>query len=161
MPGRTRWTVFDTATNAFYVNIADPALIVVISAAQPTKILTSFSIPVSGPHGLDIDPVSGRLFCACDGGKLVTVEIRSGHVLSMADISGVPDVIFYNPVLQHLYIAIGDPGVIDVFDTQTMSRLETMMTEHGAHTLAFDEKQQKVYAFLPETHRAVVYRDQG
>jgi DNA-binding beta-propeller fold protein YncE len=160
VPGRTRWTVFDAVTHAFYINIADPALIVVVEADHPTDIARTFPIPVSGPHGLDIDPASGRLFCACDSGKLVTVDVQSGNIINLADISGVPDVIFYNTSLQHLYVAVGDPGVIDVFDTNTMTRLETVPTERGAHTLAFDARQHKVYAFLPEPHCAAVYVDQ-
>jgi DNA-binding beta-propeller fold protein YncE len=158
VPGRTRWTVFDAVSNAFYVNISDPAMIVTIQADKPTEIAQTFSIPVSGPHGLDVDTVSQRLFCACDGGKLVTVDIHSGNILSQSDISGAPDVIFYNARLHHLYVAVGDPGVIDVFDTQTMTCMETIPTERGAHTLAFDSRQNKVYAFLPETHRAAVYQ---
>jgi hypothetical protein len=160
VPGRTRWTVFDTVSNAFYVNIAAPPLIVVIQADKPTEIARTISIPVTGPHGLDIDAASQRLFCACDGGKLVTVDIRSGNILSQSDISGAPDVIFFNAALHQLYVAIGDPGVIDVFDTQTMTRIETVQTERGSHTLAFDSSRNKVYAFLPETRRAAVYADQ-
>lgn len=81
-----------------------------------------------------------------NGGKLVSIDARSGNILSLSDISGVPDVVFYNPNLRHLYVAMGDPGVIDLFDTET---------------LAFDARQNKVYAFLPETHCAAVYLDQG
>lgn len=140
VPGRTRWTVFDAISNAFYVNIAEPAQIVVIDAARPTEIARHIPIPVSGPHGLDIDSAAGRLFCACDGGELVTVDTRSGSILNRVGISGVPDVIFYNAALQHLYVAVGDPGVIDVFNTDSMTRIETMSTELGAHTLAFDAR---------------------
>ncbi|MBE2271763.1 MAG: PQQ-binding-like beta-propeller repeat protein, partial [Anaerolinea sp.] len=159
VPGRTRWTVFDPVSNAFYVNIADPAEIVVIDAAHPVEIARHFAVPVLGPHGLDIDPAEGRLFCACDGGKLVTLDISTGDVVTVTDISGVPDVIFYNTALHHLYIAVGDPGVIDVMDTRTLTITETIPTEQGAHTLAFDVRQNKVYAFLPQTHRAAVYTD--
>lgn len=159
VPGRTRWTVFDAASNAFYVNIADPAQIIVVSAKAPSEIARTFSVPAGGPHGMDIDAASNRLFCACDSARLVTLDLKSGNVLTIADISGTPDVIFFNPTAQHLYVAVGDPGVIDVFDTRTMTRIATIPTERGAHTLAFDAKQQKVYAFLPETHRAAVYVD--
>ena len=160
VPGRTRWTIYDPVSNAFYVNIADPAQIAVIDPTHPVGIARHFTIPVLGPHGLDIDTVERRLFCACDAGKLVTVDIRSGNVLSLTDISGAPDVIFYNPALHHLYVAVGEPGVIDVIDTHSMRCIETVPTEKGAHTLAFDARQNKVYAFLPHTHRAAVYTDQ-
>ena len=67
----------------------------------------------------------------------------------------------FNAALKHLYVAIGDPGVIDVFDTQAMRRIETVTTEKGAHTIAFDAERNKVYAFLPQTHRAAVHVDQN
>jgi hypothetical protein len=34
-------------------------------------------------------------------------------------------------------------------------------TERGAHTIALDADRDKVYAFLPQTHRAAVYVDTG
>ena len=161
VPGRTRWTVFDAHTNSFYVNVLDPAVIVAVSAAQPTQIARTLAIPVAGPHGLDLDAAGQRLFCACDGGSLVTVDTQTGAVLGQEGISGVPDVIFFNASRQHLYVAVADPGVIDVFDTVTMARIETVPTEPGAKTLAFDAARNKVYAFLPHSHRAAVYFDRS
>lgn len=58
-------------------------------------------------------------------------------------------------------MAVGDPGVIEVFDTRTLRRVETVVTGKGAHTLAFDPDRSLVYAFLPATHRAGVYVDRG
>ncbi len=87
------------------------------------------------------------------------VDSRSGAVQSEHAIGGVPDVVFHNAALKHLYVAIGDPGVIDVFDTETMRRRDSVPTERGAHTIGFDALRNTVYAFLPDTHRAAVYRD--
>jgi hypothetical protein len=42
-----------------------------------------------------------------------------------------------------------------------LERTETIQTERGAHTLGFDAERNKIYAFLPETHRAAVYTDKG
>jgi DNA-binding beta-propeller fold protein YncE len=159
VPGRTRWAVFDSQADVFYVNISDPAQIVVVDASQPDHIARTIGIHAAGPHGLDLDIENYRLFCACDAMKLVTVDKRSGEGISQLGLSGVPDVVFFNPALGHLYVAIGDPGVIDVFDTGTMVRLETIPTEKGAHTIAFDALENKIYAFLPQTHRAAVYGD--
>jgi len=159
VPGRTRWAVFDDESERFYVNIEDPPQIVAVDSADPTRLADVFPMPAVGPHGLDLDPTTGRLFCACDGKALLVVDARSGAVQSEHAISGVPDVIFLNDAFQHLYVAIGDPGVIDVFDTATMRRLESAPTEHGAHTIGFDAARNTVYAFLPDTHRAAVYRD--
>ncbi len=159
VPGRTRWTIFDPSTSRFFVNIAQPAQIVIVESADPTHITRSFAIPAEGPHGLDFDPATHRLFCACDGRVLVTLDASSGALLNAAGLSGVPDVIFFNAALKRLYVAIGEPGVIDVFDTTTMNRVAVVSTERGAHTIAFDAERNKVYAFLPQTHRAMVFAD--
>ncbi len=161
VPGRTRWTIFDAVTDSFYINIADPAQIVIVDAKQPTQVARTLTIPVSGPHGLDLDIAQQRLFCACDAKKLVTLDLPSGALLNESDLSGPPDVVFFNAALQHLYVASGDPGVIDVFDTATLQRLEVIHTEKGAHTIGFDADRHKVYAFLPQTHRAAVHVDQN
>jgi len=159
--GRTRWTVFDAEAGSFYVNIADPPQIAVIEAAHPGVVARTLAVPAAGPHGLDFDAATHRLFCACDGRALVVLDSRSGAVLARAELAGVPDVIFFNRERQHLYVAIADPGLIEVFETDQMRRVETVRTEAGAHTLGFDPSRNTVYAFLPTTHRALIYADRG
>jgi len=161
VPGRTRWAVYDPARETFFVNIAAPARIVAIDARDPTKVSKEYHVPSDGPHGLDLDLATGRLFCACDAGALFAIDAGSGRVLDQVALSGAPDVIFLNPKLGHLYIAIGDPGVIDVIDIATMRRKEVVETEPGAHTLALDRKRNKLYAFLPRSHRAAAFVDSG
>jgi DNA-binding beta-propeller fold protein YncE len=156
--GRTRWAVYDPDAALFYVNIADPAVIVVVDAGKLDAIARSIAIPAAGPHGLDLDLATHRLFCACDAGALITLDAHSGEVLSENKLSGTPDVIFFNRQRQHLYVAVGNPGVIDIFDTVTMESLGRIETEQGAHTLALSPSGDRVFAFLPATHRAAVYR---
>jgi DNA-binding beta-propeller fold protein YncE len=156
--GRTRWAVFDPKAQVFYVNIADPAEIVVVDARQPQNIANTFAIPSAGPHGLDLDPDSDRLFCACDSGDLITLDARSGKVLGQTPLSGSPDVVFFDRVRKRLYVAVGDPGTIDVFDTKSMEKLGTVATEPGAHTFALAPAGDQIYAFLPRSHRAAIYQ---
>ena len=160
-PGRTRWAVYDVPAEVFYVNIMEPAQILVITAADPTRVAVTIPIPIAGPHGLDLDSVRGRLFCACDGRELVVLDTRTRAITDTLALSGVPDVVFVNAGLQRLYVAIGDPGVIDVFDTAMMRRVEIVSTEKGAHTIGFDQTRNKVYAFLPQSCGAAVYADNG
>jgi DNA-binding beta-propeller fold protein YncE len=158
--GRTRWTIFDPGLDCFYINIADPFQIIVVEAANPNRVARLIEIPAKGPHGLDFDPATNRLFCACDAGKLFAVEASTGKISFEADLSGTPDVIFFNAALKHLYVAVGDPGVIDLFDTDSLKRIDTIHTEKGAHTIGFDATQNKVYAFSPDSHRAAIYSDE-
>jgi len=85
-------------------------------------------------------------------GRLAVRAVLSEHA-----ISGVPDVVFHNAAFRHLYVAIGDPGVLDVFDTETLRRLESVPTERGAPPRsASTQPATPCYAFLPDTHRAAV-----
>jgi DNA-binding beta-propeller fold protein YncE len=158
--GRTRWAVFAEDPDCFYVNIADPPQIVVIEGGDPRRLARTIAVPAAGPHGLDLDVAGHRLFCACDARRVLTLDTRTGAVMDGVDIVGVPDVVFFNPKRQRLYVAIGDPGVIEVLETTPLRRREVVATERGAHTLAFDPSSETLYAFLPETHGAAVYRDQ-
>jgi len=157
--GRTRWTVYDPVADAFHVNIADPPQIIVVESGDPFGIRRIVAIPHAGPHGLDLDVARRRLFCACDAGVLLEIDADSGAILATEAIAGVPDVVFFNAALARLYVAIGDPGVIEVFDTTPLRRHETVPTERGAHTLSFDATRNIVCAFLPGSHRAAVYQD--
>jgi DNA-binding beta-propeller fold protein YncE len=160
VPGRTRWAIYDESREVFFINIASPARIIAIDARNPTRVSREYDVPAAGPHGLDLDRATGRLMCACDAGVLLAIDPDSGHVLGNVGLSGAPDVIFlYQRPFGHLYVAVGDPGVIDVIDVETMRRREVVTTEAGAHTLALDPKRNKVYAFLPQSHRAAVFHE--
>jgi DNA-binding beta-propeller fold protein YncE len=157
--GRTRWAVFDAEAACFHVNIADPPQIAVIEAGDPIAIRRVVAVPQAGPHGLDLDVARRRLYCACDAGTLLELDAHTGTVLGEEKIAGVPDVVFCNPARGRVYVAIGEPGVIEVFDAAPLRRRATVPTEAGAHTLAFDAERNLVWAFLPATHRAAVYVD--
>ncbi len=159
VPGRTRWAIYNPEAETFFINIASPAQIVAIDVRDPHKLSKQYEVPAAGPHGLDLDRAGGRLLCACDAGHLFAIDATSGRVLGNVPLSGAPDVIFLNSRSGHIYVAIGDPGIIDVIDLTAMRRKEVVPTESDAHTLALDRKRNKVYAFLPRSHRAAVFVD--
>jgi len=161
MPGRTRWAVFDPDQRVFFVNIADPFQIAVIDPGVPGRVERFVDIPARGPHGLEFDRSRHRLLCACDDGNLVSVDSRSGKVLGTLELTGGPDVVFLNHGLARLYVAIGDPGAIDVIDVAAWRTAEVVNTERGAHTIALDEAANRVYAFMPQSHRAAMLEDAG
>jgi DNA-binding beta-propeller fold protein YncE len=155
--GRTRWAVYAPEEDLFFVNIMQPSEIAVVDPRQPDRIARTIAVPHAGAHGLDYDPATRRLFCACDAGVLVVLDAPSGKVLDEKPLSGVPDVVFFNRQRRQLYIAVGDPGVIDVFSTVSMAKLAAVETEAGAHTTALSPAGDWLCAFLPRTHRAAVY----
>jgi DNA-binding beta-propeller fold protein YncE len=159
LPGRPRWTVYDESAGCFYLNIAAPAQILVVAAAPPFDIVRSIAIPVAGPHGLDLDRRRGLLYCACDAGAVVTVEAASGRLVAQVPIAGAPDVVFFNERRERLYVAMGNPGVLQSIDTGGRRVVETMATGNGAHTFGFDSEREHVYALLPDIHAAAIFAE--
>lgn len=158
LPGRPRWCVYDAQRDRFLVNVRDPACIVALAAGTVAEI---DRIPVSGagPHGLDLDPAGGRAFVACDAGVVVVLDLQTARELGRVSIAGEPDVVWYSPEHDRLYVAIGQPGVVDVLDCRTLALTERVETEQGAHTTAYDRRRQRLYVLLSGSCRAAVYAE--
>ncbi len=158
LPGRPRWSVYDYARDRFLVNIREPACVAVL-AAESLEEQDRWPISVPGPHGLDLDAETGRAFVACDGGVVLALDLGTGRELCGVDIAGEPDVIWHSARRARLYVAIGRPGVIDVIDTQGLTRIQQIATEEGAHTTAFDHARHRLYVFFPQSCSAAVYEE--
>jgi DNA-binding beta-propeller fold protein YncE len=158
LPGRPRWAVYDPERDVVYANIQKPALIVVINCQRAT-IERALEVPSAGPHGLWLD--SGRLFCAADGGELVVLERDSGEAIARLPLPGVPDVVMHDPELERLYVAIGEPGLVCIFDSERLEQLESVETEQGAHTSCWDPISQCLYVFCPASGGAAVYEERA
>jgi DNA-binding beta-propeller fold protein YncE len=155
LPGRPRWAAYDDERRSVYANIRDPAVIVVIDCER-TEIVRAYDVPSSGPHGLWLH--EGRLWCATDGAQLVALDRDSGDVLQTLPLPGIPDVVWHDPELRRLYVAVGDPGVVCSFSTDgDLAPLGTTETESGAHTLTVDPVSHHVYVFCPGNGGAAVY----
>ena len=128
-------------------------------SAGALEIRRAIDVPAEGPHGLWID--GDRLFCAADGRALAVLNRDTGAVEAMLPLPGVPDVVMHDAELRHLYVAIGEPGVICVVDTQALTVVETVETEPGTHTIGIDQDRHAVYAFLPASSGAAVFLDQS
>jgi DNA-binding beta-propeller fold protein YncE len=155
LPGRPRWAVYDEERRVVYANVRDPASIVVIDCGR-VEIVRAYEIPSDGPHGLWLDGT--RLLCAADGGRLVALDRDSGVVLQSLPLPGIPDVVWHDPHLRRLYVAVGEPGVVCTFSTDgELTQVGTTGTETGAHTLTVDPVSHYVYVFCPDSGGAAVY----
>lgn len=159
LPGRPRWAAYDRRTQWFLVNVREPACVVVL-AAETAAPVAQWPVSVSGPHGMDLDLTSGRAFVACDGEAVVALDLASGQESARVPIVGGPDAIWYNARRERLYVAIAEPGVVEVIDTQAMVVAQQVETERDAHTTAFDATRQRLYVFLPSSCRAAVYEEE-
>jgi hypothetical protein len=156
LPGWPRWALYDAERDVVFVNIREPAEIVVIEAAS-AMIIRAYGVPSAGPHGLWLD--SGRLFCAADGGALVVLHADDGKVMASLPLPGAPDVVMHDSERRRLYVAIGDPGLVCSFDSEQLTPLETVETEAGAHTVCWDPDVRSLYVFCPTSCGAAVFQD--
>ncbi|MCF8567423.1 hypothetical protein LLE49_22140 [Alicyclobacillus tolerans] len=156
--GRPRWCVYDAKRDCYWVNIMNPFVVQGLAAGDLTPVAT-LRVGARGPHGLALDPQSDRLFIACDDARLIVINAVNGVELADTQLAGSPDAIWLNERFGRLYVGIGDPGCVQVVDTTTFAVAETIVTEMGAHTLTFDELRQRLYVFLPNSSRAVVYAE--
>jgi DNA-binding beta-propeller fold protein YncE len=156
LPGRPRWCVYDPQRDRLLVNIRDPACVLALAAGTMAE---RSRIPVSaaGPHGLDVDLNRGRAFVACDAGVVVALDLETGRELARVPIAGEPDVAWYSAAHDRLYVAVGQPGVVDVIDCRRLVLAGRVTTEPGAHTTAYDRRRQRLYVFLPGSCRAVIF----
>ena len=157
LPGRPRWAVYHAPGDRFLVNIREPAVVAVLSTS-PFTLVGQIPILDAGPHGLDLDQEGRRAFVACDGGHVVTLDLTTGSELARVTVAGVSDAIWHNHRTARLYVAINDPGLIDVINTSTMTVDEQISTEAGAHTTTYDAQRQRLYVFLPGC-RVAVYEE--
>jgi DNA-binding beta-propeller fold protein YncE len=159
LPGRPRWAVFDPSSDRVFVAIQNPATLLAIDAGT---LVESHRIEVGaeGPHGLAL--VGRRLFCAADGGELVVIDdgfTSAGRVVAKLPLRGSPDVVMHDEPRRRLYVAIGSPGVVTVFDTERLEELQTVETEDGAHTIGWDPVTAQLYAFAPQRGGALVFEE--
>jgi DNA-binding beta-propeller fold protein YncE len=160
LPGRPRWAVFDGESRCVYANISDPALVVVIDC-DALAVSRSISVPAAGPHGLALVDGNGppSLWCAADAGELVVLDPTTGVASASLPLPGVPDVVMYDRDLGRVYVAVGSPGRVTVFDTRQRRELETIATEEGAHTIGWDPATRRLFVFQPKSCGVGIYEE--
>jgi DNA-binding beta-propeller fold protein YncE len=121
--------------------------------------ISRMPVSAAGPHGLDIDLTRGQAFVACDAGVVVALDLETGRELAHVPIAGEPDVAWYSAAHDRLYVAVGQPGVIDVLDCRELVLADRVTTEPGAHTAAYDPRRQRLYVFLPGSCRAAIFSE--
>jgi DNA-binding beta-propeller fold protein YncE len=114
------------------------------------KPLTTWSVaPCEEPTGMAVDEAHHRVFSACGNNKLAVLDSDDGHIVAMAPIGSDPDGAWFDPATQRIFTS-NKEGTLSVLHEATPERYEpvqTLTTEPGARTIAFDEKTG--HLFLP------------
>ena len=156
LSGRSAWAAYDPVSDRYLLNIRSADAVALIDPASGHH-SEAWPVSSSGPHGMDIDQAARRLYVACDDSSLISIDLDSGRQLESVSIAGPPDAIWFNRIAREVYVAIGNPGVVQIISADGLTVVETVETGIGSHTLAFDEVRQELYVFRPSTCSVLAY----
>jgi YVTN family beta-propeller protein len=149
LPGKPEFPTVDGKGTVF-VNIEDKNEIVRLDAT--TKAATA-TWPLAGcdsPSGMAIDTAGRRLFSVCDGKKMAVVSADSGNVLATPAIGEGPDAAGYDAKDKLAFSSNGD-GTLTIVDAAKPDYpAQTVTTQRGARTMAFDSSNGHVYLVTAE-----------
>jgi YVTN family beta-propeller protein len=147
LPGAPEFSVVD-GIGGVYVNIIAPARIVRLDA-KSMEVSAAWGIPgCDSPSGLAIDTTHHRLFSTCDNKKLAVVNSESGKLVAAPPIGEGPDAVRYDPADGLVFTSNGESGnmtVIKQLSPDEYSVLETVRTQSGGRTLAYDSSNGHIY----------------
>jgi YVTN family beta-propeller protein len=149
LPGKPEFPQVDGKGHVFD-NIEDKNLIVRLDANSKT--LTD-SWPVEGcesPSGLAIDLEHAKLFAVCDGKKMGVIDAKTGKELALPSIGDGPDAAGFDAKDQLAFSSNGD-GTLSVVDAKNgYKTIETVPTQKGARTMAYDSATDRIYLSAAE-----------
>jgi YVTN family beta-propeller protein len=146
LPGKPEFPQADGQGSVF-VNIEDKNEIMKLDAAGRKAVATWPLTGCESPSGMAIDRAKHRLFSVCDGGKMAVVDYDSGKVLGLAAIGDSPDAAGFDPKHGLAFSSNGGDGTLTVVNSEKpgFPVLQTVTTEKGARTMAFDVSTGRVY----------------
>lgn len=129
-----------------YVNLEDTNEIVVVDT-QTLKVINRWPLkPGEEPTGLALDRKNGRLFSVCGNPLMMVLDVKTGKVLAQLPIGKGSDGVIFNPATGQAISANGDGTMTVVTETNgTFSVAQSVPTQRGARTIAFDAKTGHVW----------------
>jgi DNA-binding beta-propeller fold protein YncE len=150
LPGKPEFPTADGTGNVF-VNIEDKNEIVRLDATTNKPTATWPLTGCDSPSGMAIDVSGHRLFSVCDGKKMAITDSQSGKSLGTAAIGDGPDAAGFDAVHKLAFSSNGD-GTLTIVDAskENYPVLQSLSTQKGARTMAFDAANGKVYLVTAE-----------
>ncbi len=143
LPGKPEFPQADGAGNVF-VNIEDKNEIVKLDPRAKTIVAEWPLTGCDSPSGMAIDLKGHRLFSVCDCKKMAVTDFTSGKVVATPTIGDSPDAAGFDPAHDVAFSSNGD-GTLSIVNAKTYAVEQTLPTQAGARTMAFDPGTGKVY----------------
>jgi DNA-binding beta-propeller fold protein YncE len=149
LPGKPEFAAVDGKGTVFD-NIEDKSEIVRLDA-KTLKLTAEWPAGCESPSGLAFDVAGARLFPVCDGNKMGVLDSNTGKLLATAAIGRGPDAAGWDAAHKLAFASCGE-GVLSVIDASAPSypTIETLPTQAGARTMAYDSAADRVYLVTAE-----------
>jgi YVTN family beta-propeller protein len=150
LPGKPEFPTVDGSGTVF-VNIEDKNEIVRLDARTDKATDTWPLTGCDSPSGMAIDVAGHRLFSVCDGKKMVVTDSKSGKILASPTIGDGPDAAAYDDERKLAFSSNGD-GTLSIIDAgdHNYPVLQSLPTQKGARTMAFDRRNGRIYLVSAE-----------
>lgn len=150
LPGRPEFPVADGKGDIFD-NIESKSEIIRIDA-RTRKITAVWPAGCKSPSGLAIDRRGHRLFAVCRDRKMSVIDYRTGKMLASPSIGSGPDAARWNAKHKLAFATCGRDGVLSVINAGAPGypTIETLPTQRGARTMAYDPKTDRIYTVTAE-----------
>jgi YVTN family beta-propeller protein len=144
LPGKPEFAAVD-GKGTIFDNIEDKSEIVRLDA-HALKLSAEWPAGCEGPSGLAFDVAGARLFPVCDGNKMSVLDSNTGKLLATAAIGNGPDAAGWDAAHKLAFASCGE-GVLSVIDASTPGypTLQTLPTQRGARTMAYDSAADRIY----------------
>jgi DNA-binding beta-propeller fold protein YncE len=158
IPGTPEVLEYDQKTDRIYLNIKNKNEVVRINPTKNKVEATWSTLPATSPHGLAIDSKRGRFYVAGGNGKLVSLDMKTGKVLSSVDIANGVDQIVFDMDSQLIYSACR--GFISISKVTDAGLVEgnKIPSPKGAHTLAIDPNSHDVWVSYADDNHSYVQK---
>jgi DNA-binding beta-propeller fold protein YncE len=139
-----------------YVNLEDKAEVVRFDPVA-LKITARWPLaPGDTPTALALDPANHRLFSGCRSKHLLVLDSDTGAIIAHLPIGGGVDAIALDPDHPRAFVSNGD-GTVNIItwtDATHYRVAETIRTQPGAKTLAYDPVKQRLFLSAAKLGRA-------
>lgn len=150
LSGKPEFPTVDGKGNV-YVNIETKNTITKLDAKAMTAMAEWPLAGCESPSGMAIDTAGHRLFSVCDGKKMAVTDYLSGKVIANPAIGDSPDAAGFDAKRGLAFSSNGD-GTLTIIDAKDAGYkiVQTLVTQKGARTMAFDSSNGRVYLVTAE-----------
>ena len=147
LSGKPEFAAADAKSGRVFCNIEDKNEVAVIDAKAHSVIASWPLAPGEEPTGMAFDEAHHRLFVGCHNKMMSMLDSDTGKIIATVPIGTGVDACAFDDATQLAFASCGD-GTLTIAKEESPDKLtvvQTLTTERGARTMAFDSKTKRVY----------------